>query len=149
MPFLNMQAAAFLILELAFVTGSVNLLCDAAAMPLAFGELACVHIARRRQHPSPMELATPKLANVCPSWACVTPHTMQAAVEEASLVHLAACPTERALAMVALLGIALPNVLVSFLRRHSTQSPLDHEIAWLGGAAALLVLAAVLRDGQA
>ena len=51
--------------------------------------------------------------------------------------------------MVALLGIALPNVLVSFLRRHSTQSPLDHEIAWLGGAAALLVLAAVLRDGQA
>ena len=96
-----------------------------------------------------MELAKPKLANVCPSWAFVTPHTMQAAVEEASLVHLAACPTERALAMVALLGITLSNILLTFLRRHSTQSPLDHEIAWLSGAAALLVLAAVLRDGQA
>ena len=51
--------------------------------------------------------------------------------------------------MVALLGITLPNILLTFVRRHSTQSPLDHEIAWLSGAAALLVLAAVLRDGQA
>ena len=109
-------------------------------MPLAVGELTCVAPRRawRRQHPSPMECFKPKLANVYRSCTFETPHTMKEAAEEVSLAFRAACPTERALAMVALLGITLPNILVSFLRRHSTQSPLDHEIAWLGGAAALL-----------
>ena len=42
--------------------------------------------------------------------------------------------------MVALLGITLPNILLTFVWQHSTQSPLDHEIAWLSDAAAMLLL---------